>query len=90
MARPLPKDLEQTIKGAASKAESRSSLVTGLIIGLIVGFAFGAAIFGAVGGSFFFLLGALGVGAVWFLAAKRKPKQKQPVKLHYKDIELRD
>lgn len=90
MARPLPKDLENEIKGAASKSESRSSFVVGLIIGGIIGFAIAASLFGAFGGTFFFMLGALGVGALWYVAARRKPKNKSANKLHYKDITLRD
>jgi 1,4-dihydroxy-2-naphthoate octaprenyltransferase len=88
MARPLPKDLEQSIKGAASKAEARSSFVAGLIIGGLIGFAIAAILFGALGGPSFFILGALGVAAIWFLAARKKPKPAN--KLHYKDITLRD
>ena len=88
MARPLPKDLEQSIKGAASKAEARSNFVAGLIVGGLIGFAIAAVLFGALGGPSFFILGALGVAVIWFLATRRKPKPTN--KLHYKDITLRD
>ncbi len=75
MARPLPKDLETTVKGAASKAESRSSFTLGLMVGSAFGFGIGAAIFGAVGGGLFFALGAGAVISVWFLASRRGNKK---------------
>ncbi len=76
MARPLPKDLETSIKGAASKAESRSSFTLGMMVGGAFGFGIGAAIFGAVGGSLFFGMGALSVMGLWFLAWRRGKNKK--------------
>jgi hypothetical protein len=76
MARPLPKDLEDRIKGAAKKAEVRSVGVFGFGLGVAVGFGIAATIFGAVGGSLFFMLGAGGVAFLWYLASKRRKTKK--------------
>ena len=75
MARPLPKDLETTIKGAASKAESRSSFTLGMMLGGAFGFGLGAAVFGAIGGSLFFGMGTASVLVLWFLAWRRGNKK---------------
>ncbi len=70
MARPLPKDLEKQIAGAAKRSEIRSVGGWGFILGAIFGFALGAAMFGATGGSSFFMLGAAVVAVLWYLASR--------------------
>lgn len=74
MARPLPKDLEATIKGAASQAEARSNLIIGLILGSAFGFGFGASFFSADGNVVTFGLGAAAVVVVWYLASRARRK----------------
>ena len=71
MARPLPKDLEQEIAGAAKRAEVRSVAIFALIVGVIMGFGLGASYSEAVDGSLVFIIGAAIVAALWFLAARR-------------------
>ncbi len=71
MARPLPKDLEQEIAGAAKRAEVRSVAVFALIVGVIIGFGLGSTYSDAVDGSYVFIIGVAVVAALWFLAARR-------------------
>ncbi len=75
MARPLPKDLEARIAGAAKRAEVRSVGVFGFMLGTAFGFGLGASFFSVIGGSVFFIIGAGGVAALWFLASKRSKKK---------------
>ena len=72
MARALPKDIEAKIKGTAVKAESRSGFALGMMVGSALGFGLGAMLFGAISGSFFYLLGAASVLALWFMVSRRK------------------
>lgn len=76
MARPLPKDLEQRIAGTAKRSEIRSVGVLGFILGTAVGYGL-ASIFQSVQSrSFFFVLGAVMIAALWFYAARRRKNKK--------------
>lgn len=75
MARPLPKDVENQIAGAAKRSEIRSVAIACLILGTAFGFGLGAAFFKSTGGSFYFIIGAAVVGLAWFLAARARKKK---------------
>ena len=75
MARPLPKDLEQTIAGVAKRSEVRSVGVMGFMLGTAFGVGIGASFYTAESGSLYFLIGAGGVAALWLFAARRSKQQ---------------
>lgn len=72
MARPLPKDLEDRIAGTARRSEARSYGVLGFMLGTAFGVGVGASFFSTGNGSIFFLIGAGGIAALWFFAARRR------------------
>ena len=75
MARPLPKDLEDQIAGAARKSEARSYGVFGFVLGVAVGVGLGVAIAGSGGeaaSTVGFVIAAGVLGTVWFLASRKK------------------
>lgn len=75
MARPLPKDVEQDIAGLARRSEIRSVAVMAFILGVAVGVGIGASFISAERGSFYFLIGAGVIAALWLLAAQRRKQQ---------------
>ncbi|WND01580.1 hypothetical protein QGN29_08405 [Temperatibacter marinus] len=79
MARPLPKDVESQIKGAAQRSESLSFLIVGLILGSAFGFGLAAAIFSDDHQEISFLLGFGVVGILWWMStrATRKSQEEQ-------------
>lgn len=72
MARPLPKDVEDRIKGASSKAEWRSGLFMGFVVGTAVGFGVGLNFKDLTSGVSGFAIGLGVVIGVWFLAARAR------------------
>jgi len=72
MARPLPKDLQEEIKGTAQKAEIRSVGAVAFGLGVAFGFGLSAAIFSDTIKGAYFPVGAGIVALFWFLSTRRR------------------